>query len=70
MKRFIPLILWFVLSVPFLYFVRDYLIYRFPKYSTEILMVSVVVVLVTFFIIKDQVLSYPKKKDGGEKEDK
>ncbi len=70
MKRFIPLILWFVLSVPFLYFVRDYLIYRFPKYSAEILMVSVVVVLVTFFIIKDQVLSYPKKKDGGEKEDK
>jgi len=70
MKRFIPLILWFVLSVPFLYFVRNYLIYRFPKHSMEILILSVTVVFAAFFIVKDYVLSYPKKKYGGKKEGK
>jgi len=66
MKRFIPLVIWFILSVPFLYFVRNYLIYKFPKYGLEILGVSVVIVFGAFFIVKDYVFSYPKKKNGGD----
>lgn len=68
MKRFIPLILWFFLSVPFLYVVKNYLIYKFPKYSQEILILSIAIVFAVFFVVKDYVLSYPKKKYGGKKE--
>ena len=68
MKRFIPLILWFVLSVPFLEVVKNYLMPRYPRYSQQILILSIVVVFVTFFMVKDYVFSYPKKKDGGKKE--
>jgi len=68
MKRFIPLIVWFVLSVPFLYVVKNYLMLRYPQYSEEILILSVCIVFVCFFIVKDYALSYPKKKDGGKKE--
>lgn len=67
MKRFLPLIIWFVVSVPFLYFVREYLIYKFPKYAFEILGISVVIVFAAFFIVKDYVFSYPKKKKGRDK---
>lgn len=70
MKRFIPLVLWFVLSVPFLYLVKNYLIYRFSRYSTEILIVSVTIVFAAFFMVKDYVFSYPKKKDSGKKQGK
>ncbi len=70
MKRFIPLILWFVLSVPFLCFVRDYLIYKFPHYSQQILILSVSIVLVVFFVVKDYVFFYSKKKKSREEEDK
>ncbi len=69
MKRFIPLIIWFVLSVPFLYFVKHYLVYKFPKHAHEILMLSASIVIIVFFVLKDYVLSYPKKKDGRDKHD-
>ncbi len=64
MKRFIPLIIWFVLSVPFLYFVKNYLICKFSQYSREISIFSAVIVLIVFFVIKDHVLSYPKEKQS------
>ena len=68
MKRFIPLIAWFVLSVPFLYFVKNYLIYKFPRYSQQILVLSAGVVLIVFFVVKDYVLSYSKKKQSRKEE--
>jgi len=70
MKRFIPLIIWFILSILFLYFVKNYLILKFPQYSREISVFSAAIVLIVFFVVKDRVLSYPKEKQGGKKEHK
>jgi len=59
MKRFLPLIIWMVVSLPLLYFVRNVLIYKYPEHEFIIMSMTLLVVFGAFFMVKDHIL---KKK--------